>query len=86
MAISLAAALEITKDSNRPFQIKYVTYDRNRGTGGELIELTEAVRIGSSHNQRVNNTINVKQLNAGHHPHTVHAHLILEVNNQEIYI
>ncbi len=86
MAISLASALQITKDNSRNFQIKYVAFDRSRRTGGSIIELTDAFRVGSNHDQVNNNTITVKQSNNRHHPHTVHTHLILEVNKQEIYI
>jgi hypothetical protein len=86
MSLSLLDALQITEDVMHPFQIKFVTLDKSRKTGGELIELTNAVRVGSKHNMKENDIINVKQIDSSHHPHIVHTHLILEVNHQEIFI
>lgn len=85
MATSLNDALTITEQPE-PFAIKFVTCDIARKKGGDIIELNKAVRVGTSHNRKVNDTIAVKQTGNTHHPHTVHNHLILEINNQEIYI
>lgn len=83
MAISLASALEITRQGN--FDISFVSYDSNRKTGGELIELTGCRRTGASHNMREHDTISV--LKDGYtHPHIVHTFLIKEVNKLEVFI
>jgi len=86
MAISLIDALGITEEKSRPFAIRFVTFDASRKKGGQIIDLSNAVRVGTSHNQKDNDTITVKQLNNSHHPHTVHTHLILSVNNNQIFI
>jgi hypothetical protein len=86
MSLSLLDALQITEDVMHPFAIKFVTLDKTRKTGGEVIELNNAVRVGSKHNMKDNDIINVKQIDSHHHPHHVHTHLILEVNHQEIFL
>lgn len=86
MAISLNEALSITADREIPFSLKFVSLDANRRSGGEIIELPEAVRSGASHNTKQNDTIVVKAIGRKVHPYTVHNHLILEVNGQEIFI
>lgn len=84
--ISLLDALQITENNTVPFGIKFVSFDRTRKTGGEIIELTNAVRTGASHNMKANDTISVKQIGMDRHPYTVHIHLIKEINNQEVFI
>ncbi len=86
MAISLNEALSITEDRERPFSLKFVSLDINRRSGGELIELPEAIRRGASHNMKQNDTIAVKAVGRKAHPYTAHNLLILEVNGQEDYI
>lgn len=85
MAITLQDALDITAKP-APFQIKFVTLDKQRKKGGEIIELTEAQRVGASYNMRANDMISVKQLNNTNHPYPVHTHLIIEVNKQKVFI
>lgn len=86
MAISLSDALQITEDAQRPFSISYVSFDKTRKKGGEIIHLSNAARVGASHNMKWNDTISVKQLGNDHHPHAVHIHLITEINGQEIFL
>jgi len=86
MAISLHEALSITEDRTKPCQIKFVAFDNTRKKGGELIELTKAVRMGASHNQKQNDTIVMKQTGNNHHPHTIHNFLIIEVNHNEVFV
>jgi hypothetical protein len=86
MRISLSEALIITEDVSTPCQIKFVSLDVSRKKGGELIELTSAVRVGASHNRKQNNTIVMKQTGNDHHPHTIHNYLITEVNKHEVFI
>lgn len=86
MAISLFDALQITEDYTRPFSIKFVALDKARKTGGQIIELNNAIRAGASHSMKRNDTVSVKILGARRHPYIIHTHLILEVNKQEIFI
>jgi hypothetical protein len=86
MAISLNEALAITEDRYRPFDIKFVAFDANRRKGGQLIELIGCERRGASHNMKVNDTISVARKGIDSHPYTIHNHLILEVNKQEVFI
>lgn len=85
MAISLNDALKITEDSSRPFDIKFVSLDQNRKTGGEAITLIDCRRTGASHGMKENDTISVAQNQRPGHPYAIHNFLILEVNGQEIY-
>lgn len=86
MSISLLDALQITEDSSIPFGIKFVSFDESRKKGGEIIELNDCVRVGASHSMKNNDTISVKQRGMKKHPYTVHTHMILEVNNQEVFV
>lgn len=89
MAIKLAEALDIMvdkEDSLRPFDIEFVSYDESRNSGGELISLKNCKQVGASHNRKSNGTVVVKQIDRDSHPYTVHHHLILKVNDQEIFI
>lgn len=86
MSISLTDALAITEDGSLPFGIKFISCDLNRNRGGEVIDLPMAFRTGASHNRKQNDTIVVKAAGREQHPYTVHNHLILEVNKQEIFI
>lgn len=85
MAISLHEALCITEEP-RPFHIKWVGYDDSRNRGGDVMEMEDAIRVGASHNRKENETIVVKKKGSDLHPHTIHNHLIMEVNNQPVFI
>jgi hypothetical protein len=86
MALSLHDGLNITEDSQRPFAIEFVTFDQSRKKGGEIIKLTNAVRVGAKHNQKANDTISVKQIGNSNHPYIVHTHLILSINEQQLFV
>lgn len=83
--ILLNDALQIM-DGHEPFQIKFVTCNTSLKTGGKIIQLTHAKKVGSAHNQKENGTVTVKQLDNSNHPYPVHIHLIIEVNNKRIVI
>lgn len=72
--------------TGEPFSIKYVTANRSKKTGGKVIFLPKAVKVGASHNQKDNETITLKQLGNDTHPYPIHIHLILEFNNQKVHI
>lgn len=80
----LREALAITEDPERPFSIDYVSVDKTRRTGGEIIKLPAVVRVGASHNRKQNDTIVVKPTDRAEHPYTVHIHLITRINNIEV--
>jgi hypothetical protein len=84
-AIALTDALG-TMGIGDTFHIKFITYDANRKTGGKVIELSQAFKVGAKHNQKNNETITVKQHGNTHHPHAVHIHLITEFNHQKVFI
>jgi hypothetical protein len=69
-----------------PFQIKFVTADRTRKIGGNIIDLKKCVMVGAAHNQKNNDTITVKQVINNGHPYPIHIHLITEFNNQKVFI
>tara|TARA_Y100000758_G_C15866057_1_gene354871 strand:+ start:171 stop:455 length:285 start_codon:yes stop_codon:yes gene_type:complete len=88
--ISYADMLVQTKSQDHllrpePFSIAFVTCNRNKKTGGEIIRLDNAVRVGQKHNTVANKTIGVKQLGNTHHPYAVHTRLILEFNNRKVF-
>jgi len=83
--IALNDALGVM-ELGEPFQLKFVTADRSRKTGGKIIELTKCVKTGTKHNQKNNETIMVKQVINNGHPYPVHIHLITEFNNQKVFI
>jgi type 1 fimbria pilin len=73
-------------EQRQPFQIKFVSCNLSKKTGGKFIELHNAVKTGAVHNQKNNETISVRSLNNQGHPYPVHIHLITEVNHQRIII
>lgn len=86
MPISLIDALNQTEDKSRTFQIKWVTLNKEKRTGGQVIELTRAVRMGAKYKLSGQDMIVVKQKGSGSHPYPVHIHLITEFNNQPVFI
>lgn len=84
--LSLIDALAITEVKERPFQLKFVAFDKAKKSGGNIVELTDAYRVGAKYNHADNDMITVKQKNNRNHPYPVHTHMILEVNSQEVYI
>lgn len=86
MGVQLREALSITEDPLVPFSIKFVSYDAGRKTGGEIITLPRCTRTGANHNRKKNDTTVVKPIDRVSHPYVVHNHLILEVNEMEVFI
>lgn len=88
--IHLADALNIADEKDvhgrkKPFAIKWVSFNKSKQEGGEIMELTEAVKVGSTHSQKDNDLIVVKQLHNSHHPMPVHIRLIIEFNGLKVY-
>lgn len=84
MAISLIDALDITEDKRQSFQIKFISFNKDKKTGGDVIELPRAHRMGAKFNLSKQDMLSVSQDRG--HPYPVHAHLILEVNHQSVFI
>jgi len=84
--ITLTQALK-QMNSGKPFQLKFVTCNQSLNTGGEIIELKNAFKIGAKYNLKNNDMISLRQQhNEEHHPYPVHIHLIVEFNNQKVVI
>lgn len=83
MAISLIDGLSITEDKRQSFGIKYVKYNDSKKTGGQIIELPRAYRGGAAFKLEKQDMISVVQ-DSRHYP--IHIHLILEINQQQIYL
>lgn len=86
MAISLIDALAQAEDKTKSFQMKWIAFNKSKATGGEIMELTNAFRKGAKYNLSINDMIVIKQKGNSHHEHPVHTHLIVEFNNQPIFI
>jgi hypothetical protein len=83
--IQLAAALKQMEHGSEPFHICFVTHNKSQQTGGKIIELTKAVKVGAKYNLKQNDMISVKQLDNSNHPYPVHIHLITQFNNKKVF-
>ena len=86
MAIALPDALNQMEDKSKTFSIKWVSYNRDKNTGGKIISLDRAIRAGAKYNLKDQDMIVVKQQGNSNHPYPIHTHLIVEFNNQPIFI
>jgi hypothetical protein len=84
MAISLIDALSITEDDSKQFHVKFVTFNKSKKTGGQIIELNDCKRVGADYNLSKQDMISVAQPHG--HPYPIHTHLILEVNHQQVFL
>lgn len=84
MAISLIDALAITEDDSKSFHISFVTYNKSKKSGGQIIELNDCKRAGAKYNLSNQDMISVIQKHG--HPYPIHTHLILEINHQPIFL
>lgn len=84
MAISLIDGLAITEDDSKEFSIKFVTFNKSKATGGQIIELNKCKRVGGKYILEKQDMISVAQPHG--HPYPIHTHLILEVNHQPIFL
>lgn len=95
MVITLKEALHIISTSER-FNLKVVTADRSRKTGGEILEIaggylqkhkgkadrSKATEGSKAQNHYANLTRNIYRDNG--HPVKIHVFLITEVNGKEV--
>lgn len=73
-------------EASKAFQIKFVTCNQSKNTGGDIIELTRAFKVGAKYNMKNNDLITVRQENSADHPYPIHIYLITEFNNQKVVI
>jgi hypothetical protein len=86
MAISLIDALAQTEDKTKGFQMKWISFNKSKKQGGDIMELTNATRAGAKFNLYDNDMIAIKQKGNSNHNYPVHIHLIVEFNHQPIFI
>lgn len=81
--IHLNDALNIMSERDKPFNLKFVTCDLEKNTGGEIIEMTDALRCGLPYESK--QRIGVKLQNEVGHPIAVHQKLIIEFNGEKVF-
>lgn len=69
----------------RTFDVQYVRADRQRRTGGQLVELKGVRKIGSQFNQSGKQMINVQAPGNTGHPYPIHIRLITAINGEKVY-
>ncbi len=75
------------EECNGTFQLKFVSLNKQKGSGGDIIELTKAFRVQKSAVAlKRDGIINVKQKDNADHPHYVHIDLITEFNHEKVYL
>ncbi len=72
-------------DRKIPFDIKYVQYSRTTRKGGAIIELKNAITVGSKMNLAENAMRNVRCKHNNNHPYPIHIRLILEFNGEQVF-
>lgn len=87
--IRLKEALDITLENlhgglPKPFDIEFVTFDKRRKKGGEIISLSQVVRVNQKHDTKHNGTIGVKNPKNSYHPICIHTWLITKINGMEV--
>ena len=83
--ISLRQALTVM-DTNIPFHIKFVAFNKSKREGGHFVEIQSGVKAGAKYNLKDNDMISVKHTNNTDHPYPVHIHLITEYNHKRTMI
>lgn len=82
-------ALELMrkKDANGfpvPFTLRYVTFDKQRNTGGELREVKATMPHGRINKKMYRNAIRHIRIMGVEHPVPVHIYLMTRINNKWI--
>jgi hypothetical protein len=67
-----------------PFSITWCTYDKARGTGGQIRHLERAVRAGASHSLQRNRQLAVKPADGTGHNIPIHLRLVLRINGEPV--
>jgi hypothetical protein len=88
--ISLKEAMDLTRKKELngrlvPFDLVFVTFNRKKNKGGQIIRLQNCVRVSLSHNMKANGTMGVKQLDSDNHVYAVHPRLIVEFNHEKVF-
>jgi hypothetical protein len=87
--ISLKDALEFIRkhdyrDGRGEFSIVFMTCNRDKRDGGELIKLTRACMMGLPPNCKGHEMVGIKCMETGK-KYAVHNRLIFQLNEQEIF-
>lgn len=87
--ITLDAALEITRravfgESQETFSIEYLDCDRDKKTGGNLIQIARAQKHGLKNLAGYKYMIGIYDHETGRRK-AVHERLIFKINGQEVY-
>ena len=72
------------RDGNGTFSISFLTCDRTKKTGGEIITLEKACGMGLPPNCKLYAMRGIKCMETGK-PYAVHNYLIFSFNGQQIY-
>lgn len=72
------------RDGGKTFSIKFMTCNREKKTGGDIIELKTAHQCGLPPNCKGHEMRGIKDMETGK-PYAVHNRLMLEYDGQEIY-
>jgi hypothetical protein len=67
-----------------PFSAAWITLDKSRKTGGEVMRKDKLVRCGAQHHMQRNRTIAVKRADGKGHPWPIHIRLLMRVNNEVV--
>jgi len=87
----LKDALQMMEESDgitgdrQTFDVEFITCNREKKTGGEIIRLKGVRKVGSRFHQKKLQMINVQAPGSSYHPFPIHIRLILRVNNEKIY-
>jgi len=68
------------------FSICFFTYSRTKKTGGEMIELKNAVKTGLPFSLKDSQMIGVKVPKSSHHPIAVNTRLITRFNGEKVVL
>ena len=87
--MDLTTALNVTskRDSNGqpvPFDVEFITLDRNRTKPSRHMRMNQVVRTGAAHNLIRAGQIGVKPADGSSHQVPVHVRLIMRINGEVV--
>jgi len=88
--IQLSDALRLMDEKERggmplAFDLKFVSFNKAKQTGGEMMELKGVVKCGAKFSLDKNDMIAVRSVENSHHPIPVHIRLITHFNGDKIF-
>ena len=84
--IYLTDALNLMNDRDSVFSIEFVSLNKSKKTGGELIKIDKATRAGARFNLSEKEMISVRSVDNTNLPYPVHIRLITEFNGQKVHL